>query len=120
MKRYLTIVLLLLIAVFTQNATIEGQEAFFQPALQPSDIESNLGIDWYGVYLQGRKIGWCRNALTRAGDNIADSLVLREDCRARNQERDRLRPGEVFREQTALSTRVRRSTAVRRLCDHHR
>jgi hypothetical protein len=42
------------------------------PTLAAKDIDSLLGTDWYGLYLQGKKIGYFRNARERSGDFVRE------------------------------------------------
>src|SRR5262245_28391518 len=51
-----------------------GQEA--RPVPQPSDIESLLRTDWYGLYLKGKKIGYFRSSRERSGDFIREAELF--------------------------------------------
>lgn len=57
-------------------ARARAQEAFFRPALNTKDIDLTLGTDWYGVYLQNKKIGYAKIDTARAGDTVVGSLFM--------------------------------------------
>jgi protein-glutamine gamma-glutamyltransferase len=44
-----------------------------RPALQTKDIEALLRTDWFGIYLQGKKIGYFRSDYDRNGDFFRES-----------------------------------------------
>jgi hypothetical protein len=47
-----------------------------RPTLEAKDIESQLRTDWFGLYLQGKKIGYVRTSLERSGDYVLDTESL--------------------------------------------
>jgi hypothetical protein len=53
-----------------------AQEAFYRPELTAKYIESSLRTDWYGVYLQNKKIGYLRNDRKRMGDQIIEEQIM--------------------------------------------
>lgn len=53
-----------------------GQEAYYRPQLKAKDIDLALGIDWYGVYLQGKKVGTCRIELARADKAVVENFSM--------------------------------------------
>jgi hypothetical protein len=67
---------LLVACLFVPAATSQAQEAFFQPELTAKDIDATLGTDWYGVYLQNKKIGYCKIDRARAGDTVVESFLM--------------------------------------------
>lgn len=58
------------------SANGRSQDKFFKAELTAKDIETTLGADWYGVYLQNKKIGNCKIERARAGDTIAESFAM--------------------------------------------
>ena len=66
--RYLLVVMLA-VCLFPL-ARAQAQEAFFRPALNTKEIDVTLGTDWYGVYLQNKKIGYAKLDSARAADTV--------------------------------------------------
>ena len=55
MNRFrLPIAALLVVCLIPSSAGL-AQDVFFSPDLKTKDIDLTLGVDWYGVYLQGKK-----------------------------------------------------------------
>src|SRR5262245_30599316 len=75
MKR-LHLLIAALIFVLLTAATARTQDKFFTPVRTKKDVERTLGVDWYGVYLQNKKIGSCKIDRARAGDKIVESFAM--------------------------------------------
>ena len=52
-----------------------GQQ-ILRPPLDAKTIEPLLRTDWFGLYLQGKKIGYFRSTRARDGDQIRESTTL--------------------------------------------
>jgi protein-glutamine gamma-glutamyltransferase len=74
-RLHLLLAIILSVSLFPP-ARAQAQEAFFRPALNAKDIEATLGTDWYGVYLQNKKIGYGQVDRARAGDTVIESLLV--------------------------------------------
>jgi hypothetical protein len=64
--------LILVVCVFGVLAaqvapTTAEREKPLRPALEASDIEASLGTDWYGLYFQGKKMGFFKSTHERIG-----------------------------------------------------
>ena len=75
------IIRLTLLAVILASWLIPGPYVRSQetqrPTLQTKDIESLLRTDWFGIYLQGKKIGYFRSDYDRNGDFFRESADFR-------------------------------------------
>ncbi len=76
MNRFRLPIAALLVACFFPMSGAVAQEIFFEPALTAKDIELTLGVDWYGVYLQDKKIGNCKIERARAGETIVETFAM--------------------------------------------
>ena len=76
MRRFRYLLVVVLAVSLFPPARAQVQEAFFRPALNAKDIDMTLGTDWYGVYLQNKKIGYAKMDRARAGDTVVESLVI--------------------------------------------
>ena len=72
MKRLPLLLAATLVMCFLRTPIAPAQDVYFQPALSAKDIELTLGADWYGVYLQNKKIGNCMIDRVRAGVNVVE------------------------------------------------
>ena len=66
----------LLVACFFPFTVGRTQEAFFEPELTKADIDRTIGVDWYGVYLQNKKIGTCKIERARVGDTVVETFAM--------------------------------------------
>ena len=61
-------------------APLHGQQAPAQAftRLEPTakELDASLRTDWYGVYLQDKKIGYFKAARERTDDGIRESILL--------------------------------------------
>jgi protein-glutamine gamma-glutamyltransferase len=76
MNRFRYAVAALLVVVFLPTPAGRAQDVFFQPELKAKDIEATLGVDWYGVYLQDKKIGNCKIERARAGETLVETFAM--------------------------------------------
>src|SRR4051812_49167112 len=76
MRRFCSFLPAILFACIIPTAQIRAQEAYYQPAIEAKDIDASLGTDWFGVYLQKTKIGWCKVVFSKSDDAIVESLDL--------------------------------------------
>jgi len=76
MNRFRLPIAALLIACLFPFSAGFTQDAFYQPDLKAKDIDLTLGVDWYGVYLQGKKIGHCKIERVRAADNVVENFGM--------------------------------------------
>lgn len=58
-------------------APLQAQQAFTRLEPTPKEIDASLKTDWYGVYLQGKKIGHFRTTRERTKEGIAESIELK-------------------------------------------
>lgn len=72
MKRSLLALLVFLVPLTTTPA----QDAFYKPDLAAKDIDLTLGIDWYGVYLQNKKIGFCKIERGKTAETFVESFDM--------------------------------------------
>src|SRR5690242_13763505 len=57
-------------------SVLRAQEAAPRPAITTADIDALLESDWFGVYFQGKKIGYLHTTRIKAGQG--DDAVYRE------------------------------------------
>ena len=62
--------------LFLSTGHIAAQDQPKLPAISAKEIDANLGSDWYGVYLQGKKIGFAHQFLVRAGDRVEETMTM--------------------------------------------
>jgi hypothetical protein len=60
------LLLIALSAVPLPAGARQAPEALQRPAIAESDITPQLGTDWYGLYMHGKKVGYARAVLERA------------------------------------------------------
>lgn len=63
------------LACLVAPAAIRAQE-FVRPKIEPGDIEAGFRADWFGMYLQGKKIGWFRTSRDKTDDGIRESFAM--------------------------------------------
>jgi hypothetical protein len=63
-------------ALLVLTAAARTQEKLYRPDLSAHFLDSSLRTDWYGVYLQNKKIGYGQNLRKRDGDKIIDEQVM--------------------------------------------
>lgn len=73
MVRRLFATLLLLVV----SAPAWTQEAFTRLRPNAEELESSLRTDWYGVYFQGKKIGYFRAAREKTDEGIREAFELK-------------------------------------------
>lgn len=60
--------------------TLAGNAAFaqeiYRPKLAAADIDASLRTDWFGLYLQGKKIGYFHSSRARQGETIRESFGM--------------------------------------------
>ncbi|MBX9679454.1 MAG: transglutaminase-like domain-containing protein [Gemmataceae bacterium] len=49
---------------------------FVRPAIEKGDIEAGFRTDWFGMYLQGKKIGHFRTARDKTDEGIRESFAM--------------------------------------------
>ena len=67
----LALSLLLLIA-----PCVRAQDAPAAPALTAADVDALVGDWWYGVYTEGKKIGWAHIVYAREGTSFASRMTM--------------------------------------------
>jgi len=72
MKRSLWLFAVLL--VIAPAVRLDGQEKLYRPNLQAKDIEPTLRTDWYGMYNDGKKIGYFKASREKKDDTIVESI----------------------------------------------
>lgn len=73
-----------ILAAFTLFAGLAGPSAAQTPAAAPQRLDPVvkdlvLGVDWYGLYIRGSKIGWMRTETARAGEGVAQRVISKMD-----------------------------------------
>ena len=77
MSRRVSVVVCLLFGLLLSFAPAgRGQEVLFRPKLKASDIEAGLRTYWYGVYVQGKKIGYIKSGRARTDEGIVESFLM--------------------------------------------
>lgn len=56
---------------------LQAQQAFTRLEPTPKELEASLRTDWYGVYLQGKKIGYFRSTREKVDSGIRESIDLK-------------------------------------------
>lgn len=75
MTRRITVVLGCLIVLFFVERLV-AQEQPTRYKLDAKDIEESLGTEWFGVYFQGKKIGYFRSARERSDAGYVETLLM--------------------------------------------
>jgi hypothetical protein len=75
MKRRAWLVLTAVVSLVLLQGRVTGAEKPVRLVPEVKDIESSLGTDWYGVYLQGKKVGFFKSTRARTGKD-ADALYV--------------------------------------------
>jgi hypothetical protein len=73
MKRFDRPAVLVLLACLFVAGPLAAQENFFRPALKDADITPTLRTDWYGVYLNDKKVGYVKTGRARIDDTIVET-----------------------------------------------
>ena len=55
---------------------IHGQQPFARLPITDKEIDASLRVEWYGVYLQGKKIGYLNTKRERVADGVQDSVYM--------------------------------------------
>jgi hypothetical protein len=76
MNRYRLPIAALLVACLLPFSAALAQDVFYQPELKAKDVDLTLGVDWYGVYLQDKKIGTCKVERARAGATVVETFAM--------------------------------------------
>ena len=76
MKNHRLLITLFLVAYLFPISKSQAQDIFFERVLKAKDIDLTLGTDWYGLYLQSKKIGTCKIERARAGDTIVETFAM--------------------------------------------
>ncbi len=76
MKRNLWLLSLTLVAYLVPCPATRAQEVYFQPPLAVKDIDATLRTDWYGLYHEGRKIGYVSTTRERVGEHVVDKVSV--------------------------------------------
>ncbi len=63
-----------ILLLFASPAPAQEQPAL--PAVSAKEIDANLGSEWYGVYLQGKKIGYAHQKFERVGDRVEETMTM--------------------------------------------
>lgn len=66
---------LVLTAIVVVTAPLAAQD-FYRPQLDAKEIDATLESEWFGLYLQGKKIGYFQSARAKEGDTIVDSFAM--------------------------------------------
>ncbi len=66
----------LLLLVLGLVAPLHAQQAFTRLEPTTKELDASLRTDWYGVYLQDKKIGYFKAARERTDDGIRESILL--------------------------------------------
>lgn len=72
-RRLFLLLALLSILLVPASPLVRAGEKPTTPVLSPADIDASMGVDWYGLYLQGKKIGWLKSS--RARDQASGEFV---------------------------------------------
>ena len=55
---------------------LHGQQPFARLPITEKEIDASLRVEWYGVYLQGKKIGYMNTRRERVTDGVQDSVYM--------------------------------------------
>ncbi|MBI3407295.1 MAG: lasso peptide biosynthesis protein [Planctomycetes bacterium] len=66
----------LLILLFVPARSPAQEVQFERPKLEAKEIEASFGVDWYGVYLDGTKVGFMRAGLNKGDNRYVESMAM--------------------------------------------
>ena len=59
-----------------QQTSIRAQEKIYQATVNAKAIEACVGTEWFGLYLQDKKIGYCKSVISKTDEAVVESVVM--------------------------------------------